>query len=70
LHIFVAVITRADAFALQSSVVTKLNALQWLTVAFLDNTALVFFFLIGAIAPVIPWLLTKRYPNSFAKYIK
>lgn len=30
---------------------------------------LVFFFLIGAITPVVPYLLTKRYPNSFVKYI-
>ncbi|KAG8904835.1 hypothetical protein FRB99_001091 [Tulasnella sp. 403] len=31
--------------------------------------ALSFFFLVGAIAPVIPWLLTKKFPNSFFKYI-
>ncbi|KAJ8088807.1 hypothetical protein PM082_014053 [Marasmius tenuissimus] len=31
--------------------------------------ALVYFFLIGAIAPLIPWLINKRYPNSFMKYI-
>ncbi|KAH9487322.1 Sexual differentiation process protein isp4 [Psilocybe cubensis] len=31
---------------------------------------LVFFFLIGAVAPVIPWLISKRYPNSIFKYIK
>ncbi|KIO25491.1 hypothetical protein M407DRAFT_210540 [Tulasnella calospora MUT 4182] len=31
--------------------------------------ALSFFFLIGAIAPVIPYLLTKRYPTSWFKYI-
>ncbi|KAF8315900.1 OPT oligopeptide transporter [Clavulina sp. PMI_390] len=30
---------------------------------------LVYFFLIGAVAPVIPWLLTKKYPNSFVKYV-
>ncbi|KAF9261975.1 small oligopeptide transporter [Marasmius fiardii PR-910] len=30
---------------------------------------LVYFFLIGAIAPVIPWLISKRYPHSFMKYI-
>jgi len=30
---------------------------------------LVFFFLIGTIAPVIPWLLGKRWPNSIFKYI-
>jgi len=28
-----------------------------------------FFFLIGAALPVIPWLITRRYPNSWAKYI-
>lgn len=31
--------------------------------------ALSFFFLIGAIAPVIPYLLTKKYPTSWFKYI-
>jgi len=30
---------------------------------------LVYFFLIGAITPVIPWLLTKKYPNKWYKYI-
>jgi len=30
---------------------------------------LVFFFLIGAVTPVIPWLLNKRYPNSLVKYV-
>ncbi|KAK7019737.1 hypothetical protein VNI00_017977 [Paramarasmius palmivorus] len=30
---------------------------------------LVYFFLIGAIAPWIPWLINKRYPNSFMKYV-
>lgn len=29
-----------------------------------------FFFLIGAVAPAIPWLLNKKYPNSFLKYVK
>lgn len=33
-------------------------------------SALVFFFLIGAVAPAIPWLLSKKYPNSFLKYVK
>ncbi|KAH7909749.1 OPT oligopeptide transporter protein-domain-containing protein [Hygrophoropsis aurantiaca] len=32
--------------------------------------ALLYFFLIGAIAPIIPWLVMKRYPNSFTRYIK
>jgi len=30
---------------------------------------LVFFFLVGAITPVITFALTKRFPNSFFKYI-
>ncbi|KZT36342.1 small oligopeptide transporter [Sistotremastrum suecicum HHB10207 ss-3] len=30
---------------------------------------LTFFFLVGTVAPVIPWLIAKRYPNSVAKYI-
>ncbi|KAF5376874.1 hypothetical protein D9615_007249 [Tricholomella constricta] len=35
----------------------------------IDFTALVYFFLIGAVAPFIPWLLSKKYPDSFLKYI-
>ncbi|KDR68806.1 hypothetical protein GALMADRAFT_256667 [Galerina marginata CBS 339.88] len=31
---------------------------------------LVFFFLIGTVAPVIPWALAKKWPNSVFKYIK
>ncbi|KAF5313063.1 hypothetical protein D9619_003678 [Psilocybe cf. subviscida] len=30
---------------------------------------LVYFFLVGTIAPVIPWALSRRYPNSIFKYI-
>jgi len=30
---------------------------------------LVFFFLIGAAAPLIAWTLNKRYPNSFLRYV-
>ncbi|KAJ7660928.1 small oligopeptide transporter [Mycena polygramma] len=31
---------------------------------------LVFFFLVGAAAPLIAWTLNKKYPNSFLKYVK
>lgn len=31
---------------------------------------LVYFFLVGAIAPIIPWALTKRWPNSMFRYVK
>ncbi|KAF8577798.1 OPT oligopeptide transporter [Ramaria rubella] len=31
--------------------------------------ALTYFFLIGTILPVIPWLIVKKWPNSPAKYI-
>jgi hypothetical protein len=34
------------------------------------SVALVFFFLIGAAAPLIAWTLNRRYPNSFLKYVK
>lgn len=34
------------------------------------SQALVFFFLIGAVAPAIPWLINKRYPNNLFKYVK
>ena len=30
---------------------------------------LLYCFIIGAVAPVVPWLLTKRYPTKFYKYI-
>ncbi|KIK65895.1 hypothetical protein GYMLUDRAFT_38376 [Collybiopsis luxurians FD-317 M1] len=30
---------------------------------------LLYFFLIGALAPVVSWILDKRYPNSFFKYV-
>jgi OPT family oligopeptide transporter len=30
---------------------------------------LVFFFIFGAIAPVVPWAITRKYPDSFFKYI-
>jgi hypothetical protein len=29
----------------------------------------VFFFLVGAILPVIPWMVTRRYPSSWARYV-
>ncbi|KAF8526000.1 OPT oligopeptide transporter [Hysterangium stoloniferum] len=31
--------------------------------------SLVFFFLVGAFMPVVPWLITRKYPSSFARYI-
>ncbi|KAJ7115248.1 small oligopeptide transporter [Mycena epipterygia] len=31
--------------------------------------ALVFFFLVGAAAPLMAWTLNRRYPNSFLKYV-
>ena len=31
---------------------------------------LTFFFLLGAIAPIIPWAVTKRWPNSSFRYVK
>ncbi|KAJ3783364.1 OPT oligopeptide transporter [Lentinula aff. detonsa] len=30
---------------------------------------LLFFFLIGGLAPIISWLIDKKYPNSFFKYV-
>jgi hypothetical protein len=32
-------------------------------------TVLLFFFLFGAIAPLIPWAITRKYPNSFFRYV-
>ena len=32
--------------------------------------ALLFFFIIGALCPLIVWLLTKRYPDSWLNYVK
>ncbi|KAL5530115.1 hypothetical protein ACEPAF_6372 [Sanghuangporus sanghuang] len=31
--------------------------------------SLTYFFLIGAVAPIIPWALTKRWPNSICRYV-
>ncbi|KAI5117567.1 hypothetical protein M0805_009645 [Coniferiporia weirii] len=31
--------------------------------------SLVYFFLVGAIAPFIPWALTKKWPNSWFRYV-
>ncbi|KAJ7645880.1 small oligopeptide transporter [Mycena polygramma] len=33
------------------------------------HSPLVFFFLVGAAAPLIAWTLNKKYPNSFLKYV-
>ncbi|KAF9221234.1 small oligopeptide transporter [Gyrodon lividus] len=30
---------------------------------------LLYFFIVGAVAPIVPWLLMKRWPNSFLRYI-
>lgn len=32
--------------------------------------ALCYFFLVGTIAPIVPWALTKRWPNSPFRYVK
>lgn len=32
--------------------------------------ALTYFFLLGTFAPVIPWAITKRWPNSVFRYVK
>ena len=34
------------------------------------TSPLLFFFLIGAITPVITWAMSRRFPRSFFKYIK
>lgn len=31
--------------------------------------ALLFFFLLGAVVPLITWMLTRQYPNSFWRYV-
>ncbi|KAI6022279.1 OPT oligopeptide transporter protein-domain-containing protein [Pisolithus microcarpus] len=31
--------------------------------------SLLYFFIVGAIAPAIPWLLMKRWPHSFLRYV-
>ncbi|KAH7884149.1 OPT oligopeptide transporter protein-domain-containing protein [Phlebopus sp. FC_14] len=31
--------------------------------------SLLYFFIAGAIAPIVPWLLMKRWPDSFLRYI-
>ncbi|KAJ4477681.1 small oligopeptide transporter, partial [Lentinula edodes] len=34
-----------------------------------SGVTLLYFFLIGALAPIISWLIDKKYPNSFFKYV-
>ncbi|KAI0063249.1 small oligopeptide transporter [Artomyces pyxidatus] len=36
---------------------------------YLSSSPLVFFFIVGTFAPVIPWLLQKKWPTSVIKYI-
>ncbi|KAL1692218.1 OPT oligopeptide transporter protein-domain-containing protein [Schizophyllum commune] len=31
--------------------------------------SLLYFFLVGALCPIITWLITKKYPSSFVRYI-
>lgn len=31
---------------------------------------LLYFFLFGALAPIIPWYMTKKYPSGFFRYVK
>ena len=31
---------------------------------------LTYFFLVGAVVPFIPWILTKKWPNSYFRYVK
>ncbi|KAI5830219.1 small oligopeptide transporter [Schizophyllum commune Tattone D] len=35
----------------------------------LTMKALLYFFLVGALCPIITWLVTKKYPSSFVRYI-
>ena len=35
----------------------------------LGFSGLVFFFLVGAMLPVIPWTITRKYPASWARYV-
>ena len=39
---------------------------EWLTCL----TGLVFFFLIGMLLPVITYLISLKWPNSFLRYVK
>ncbi|KAJ7232442.1 OPT oligopeptide transporter protein-domain-containing protein [Mycena haematopus] len=42
---------------------------SWFAFSNHKSIALVFFFLVGAAAPLIAWTLNKKYPNSFLKYV-
>ncbi|PPQ95763.1 LOW QUALITY PROTEIN: hypothetical protein CVT26_015850 [Gymnopilus dilepis] len=53
-----------------ASIIFVLASASYLHMSDVPNSPLVFFFLIGAITPVIPWALSKKYPNSFLKYVK
>ena len=35
----------------------------------LGLSGLVFFFLLGAMLPIIPWTITRKYPASWARYV-
>jgi hypothetical protein len=34
------------------------------------HEALVYFFLIGALCPIVAWLISLKWPNGFIRYVK
>ncbi|KAH7925661.1 small oligopeptide transporter [Leucogyrophana mollusca] len=62
--------TQKDGFTCPSTAVFGSASIIWgCSFPAANCTTLLFFFLIGAVAPIIPWLVMKRYPNSFMRYI-
>ncbi|KAJ3720197.1 OPT oligopeptide transporter [Lentinula guzmanii] len=53
----------------QSDRLTCQNTEVFGVASIIDQLALLFFFLIGGLAPIISWLIDKKYPNSFFKYV-
>ncbi|KAF7971437.1 hypothetical protein HWV62_21206 [Athelia sp. TMB] len=44
---------------------TQIGVQTWM----FSHILLLYFFLIGAIAPLIPWLINKKWPNNYINYI-
>ncbi|KAF9235742.1 OPT oligopeptide transporter protein-domain-containing protein [Melanogaster broomeanus] len=53
-------LTQKDGFTCPNTQVFGTASIIW---------ALLYFFIVGAVAPIIPWLLMKKWPNSFLRYI-
>ncbi|TDL23824.1 small oligopeptide transporter [Rickenella mellea] len=64
---YVLVLLLCDPFTHHFAVVRKRYGVRDINLTI--TSALMYFFLLGAILPLIPWAISRRYPNSFFKYI-